>query len=114
MTTGTTFLEEQVALHAKSVEALTMSLKEKDDHIAFLMVNLVEKKKSTVEERDPTHGEEVAGNQRPPVAEPKRIKDAHKGGKVSEDGGSKQSMAVDAKPLKVSNKKAQDVKSSTS
>ncbi|OMO73442.1 Peptidase M48, partial [Corchorus capsularis] len=42
------------------------------------------------------------------------IKDAHKGGKVSsEKGGSKQSMAVDAKPLKISKKKAQDAKSFT-
>ncbi|OMO93971.1 C2 calcium-dependent membrane targeting [Corchorus capsularis] len=56
----------------------------------------------------------VAGNQGPLIAEPKKIKDAHKGGKVSsEKGGSKQSIAVDAKPLKISKKKAQDAKSFT-
>ncbi|OMP12238.1 hypothetical protein CCACVL1_00068, partial [Corchorus capsularis] len=56
----------------------------------------------------------VAGNQGPLVAEPKKIKDAHKGGKVSsEKAGSKQSMAVDAKPLKISKRKAQDAKSFT-
>ncbi|OMO94186.1 hypothetical protein CCACVL1_06118 [Corchorus capsularis] len=43
------------------------------------------------------------------------IKDTQKGGKVSsEKGGSKQSMVVDAKPLKISKKKAQDAKSFTS
>ncbi|OMO74166.1 hypothetical protein COLO4_26688 [Corchorus olitorius] len=57
MTIGTTSLEEQVALLAKSVESLTASLKEKDDQIAFLMINLSEKKNSTVEEQDPIHGE---------------------------------------------------------
>ncbi|OMP10123.1 hypothetical protein COLO4_04800 [Corchorus olitorius] len=49
--------------------------------------------------------------ERPPVAELKKVKDAHKGGNVlSEKGGSKQSMTVDAKPLKISKKKAQDAK----
>ncbi|OMO86867.1 hypothetical protein CCACVL1_09415 [Corchorus capsularis] len=57
----------------------------------------------------------VARNQGPPVADPKKIKDAHKGGKVSsEKGRSKQSMAVDAKLFKISKKKVQDAKSFTS
>ena len=53
MMTGSTSLEEQVALLAKSMEILTASVKKKDEQIAFMMnkiARLTEKGSTTLEQ----------------------------------------------------------------